>query len=137
MPEEILIEEMQCVYQKPGTLTDDYMHYCPGCGHAVAHKILMEVVEEMGLQDLPKEKQEEILVKMTEVLLKKIYLETFEKLGEIIGSSSNLILDSQSINASLNPSIVKDDNFISVFFLPISSMLFASDEFRQAIGRLR
>lgn len=40
------------------------------------------IVEELGLQDLPQEKQEEILVKMTEVLLKKIYLETFEKLSE-------------------------------------------------------
>jgi hypothetical protein len=40
------------------------------------------IVEELGLQNLPQEKQEEILVKMTEVLLKKIYLETFEKLGE-------------------------------------------------------
>lgn len=40
------------------------------------------IIEELGLQNLPKEKQEDILVKMTEVLLKKIYLETFEKLGE-------------------------------------------------------
>ena len=40
------------------------------------------IIEELGLQDAPKEKQEEILVKMTEVLLKKIYLETFEKLAE-------------------------------------------------------
>ncbi len=39
------------------------------------------IIEELGLQNLPQEKQEEILVKMTEVLLKKIYLETFEKLG--------------------------------------------------------
>jgi len=51
MPEEMLIEEMECVYKKPHTLTDDYMHYCPGCGHAVAHKILMEVVDEMGIQE--------------------------------------------------------------------------------------
>ncbi|MFA6978206.1 MAG: thiamine pyrophosphate-dependent enzyme [Ignavibacteriaceae bacterium] len=51
MPEEMLIEQMECVYQKPHTLTDDYMHYCPGCGHAVAHKILMEVVDEMGIQE--------------------------------------------------------------------------------------
>ncbi len=40
------------------------------------------IIEELGLQNLPQEKQEEILVKMTEVLLKKIYLETFEKLEE-------------------------------------------------------
>lgn len=38
------------VYKKPGTLLDTTLHYCPGCGHGVVHKILMEVVEEMGIQ---------------------------------------------------------------------------------------
>ena len=27
------------------------MHYCPGCGHGVVHKILMEVIAEMGIQE--------------------------------------------------------------------------------------
>jgi 2-oxoglutarate ferredoxin oxidoreductase subunit beta len=27
------------------------MHYCPGCGHGVVHKILMEVIDELGIQD--------------------------------------------------------------------------------------
>jgi len=39
------------VYERPGTLTDTELHYCPGCSHGVAHKILMEVIEEMGLQN--------------------------------------------------------------------------------------
>jgi len=26
-------------------------HYCPGCGHGVAHKLIAEAVEELGLQD--------------------------------------------------------------------------------------
>jgi len=51
MQQEILLDGMECVYQKPATLTDDYLHYCPGCGHAVAHKILMEVVQEMDIQE--------------------------------------------------------------------------------------
>lgn len=38
------------VYKKPETLLDVPMHYCPGCGHATVHKLLMEVVEEMGIQ---------------------------------------------------------------------------------------
>jgi 2-oxoglutarate ferredoxin oxidoreductase subunit beta len=38
------------VYKKPPTLTDTPMHYCPGCGHGVVHKIFMEVINEMGLQ---------------------------------------------------------------------------------------
>src|SRR5579864_4626337 len=26
-------------------------HYCPGCGHGVAHKLLAEAIEDLGLQD--------------------------------------------------------------------------------------
>lgn len=39
------------VYKKPSTLKDAIMHYCPGCGHGVVHKLMMEVVEEMGIQN--------------------------------------------------------------------------------------
>lgn len=38
------------VYEKPETLIDVPMHYCPGCGHGVAHRILAEVIQEMGIQ---------------------------------------------------------------------------------------
>ena len=41
----------ELVYRKPQTLTDTPMHYCPGCGHGVVHRVLMEVIEEMGIQD--------------------------------------------------------------------------------------
>jgi 2-oxoglutarate ferredoxin oxidoreductase subunit beta len=27
------------------------MHYCPGCGHGTTHRIIAEVIEEMGIQD--------------------------------------------------------------------------------------
>jgi 2-oxoglutarate/2-oxoacid ferredoxin oxidoreductase subunit beta len=42
---------MEVVYKKPQTITDTPMHYCPGCGHGVAHKVLMEVVDELGIQE--------------------------------------------------------------------------------------
>ncbi len=45
------ITDQELVYGKPSTLTDTPMHYCPGCGHGVVHKLLMEVVEEMNIQD--------------------------------------------------------------------------------------
>lgn len=42
----------ELVYEKPlSTLTETRMHYCPGCGHSTVHKILAEVIEEMGIQD--------------------------------------------------------------------------------------
>ena len=44
------IDGLECVWAKPATLTETPMHYCPGCGHGVVHKVLMEVVEEMGIQ---------------------------------------------------------------------------------------
>jgi 2-oxoglutarate ferredoxin oxidoreductase subunit beta len=45
------IDGMEVVYHKPQTLTDTPTSYCPGCGHGVVHKILMEVIEEMGIQE--------------------------------------------------------------------------------------
>ena len=51
MEQPNVIEGMEVVYRKPQTLTDTAMHYCPGCGHGVVHKILMEVIEEMGIQE--------------------------------------------------------------------------------------
>lgn len=51
MKEEFATNGMELVYQKPSTLTDTYLHYCPGCGHGVVHKLLMEVVEEMNIQE--------------------------------------------------------------------------------------
>jgi len=46
-----LTNGFELVYKKPQTLTDTPLHYCPGCGHGVVHRVLMEVIEEMGIQD--------------------------------------------------------------------------------------
>ncbi len=35
---------------KSKVLTDATMHYCPGCSHGVAHKLVAEVIEEMDIQ---------------------------------------------------------------------------------------
>lgn len=39
------------VYCKPSLLNDNNMHYCPGCSHGVVHKIIAEIIEEMGLEN--------------------------------------------------------------------------------------
>jgi 2-oxoglutarate ferredoxin oxidoreductase subunit beta len=39
------------VYTKTKLLTDKALSYCPGCGHGTAHRIVMEVIEELGAQD--------------------------------------------------------------------------------------
>ena len=40
---------MAVIYQKSAYLNDVKRHYCPGCSHGIAHKIVGEVLEEMGL----------------------------------------------------------------------------------------
>ena len=47
----VQMDGLECVWIRPNTLTQTRMHYCPGCGHGVVHKILMEVIQEMKIQD--------------------------------------------------------------------------------------
>jgi len=44
-------EAYELVYHRPATMVDVPMHYCPGCAHSLVHKLIMEVVEEMGIQE--------------------------------------------------------------------------------------
>ena len=39
------------VYKKPELMNDNAMHYCPGCSHGVVHKLIAEVIQEMGMED--------------------------------------------------------------------------------------
>jgi hypothetical protein len=39
------------------------------------------IIEELGLSDLSREKQEKLVIKMTEAVLKRVFLETIEKLS--------------------------------------------------------
>ncbi len=39
------------VFERPKSLIDTEMHYCPGCGHGVAHRLITEVIDEMGIQE--------------------------------------------------------------------------------------
>lgn len=51
MTREDIIKPENLVYRRTPVLTDNVMHYCPGCGHGVIHRIIAEVVEEMGIQE--------------------------------------------------------------------------------------
>ncbi len=39
------------VYRRPSSLTDTPTHYCPGCGHGLIHKLIAEVIDELGLRE--------------------------------------------------------------------------------------
>ena len=49
-PQDIIRPENK-VYARPALLNENNMHYCPGCSHGVVHKLIAEVLEEMGLAD--------------------------------------------------------------------------------------
>ncbi len=42
---------MKPVYLRPKSLTDMVTHYCPGCTHGIAHRLVAEVIDELGIQD--------------------------------------------------------------------------------------
>ena len=46
-----IISPENLVYEKPRLMNDNPMHYCPGCSHGVIHKLVAEVIDEMGLED--------------------------------------------------------------------------------------
>lgn len=46
-----IIQEKNVVYKRTSLLTDKLLSYCPGCGHGTANRLIMEVVDEMGIQD--------------------------------------------------------------------------------------
>ncbi|MDU2158990.1 thiamine pyrophosphate-dependent enzyme, partial [Clostridium sp.] len=42
---------MGIVYQPTKVLLDVPTHYCPGCTHGIIHKLVGEVIEELGILD--------------------------------------------------------------------------------------
>src|SRR5574344_2119080 len=46
-----IIKPENCVYHKPKLMNDNHMHYCPGCSHGVVHKLVAEILDELGLED--------------------------------------------------------------------------------------
>ncbi|MDR3339728.1 MAG: 2-oxoglutarate oxidoreductase [Candidatus Symbiothrix sp.] len=46
-----IIKPENLVYEKPRLMNDNPMHYCPGCSHGVVHKLIVEVIEEMGMEE--------------------------------------------------------------------------------------
>ena len=39
------------VYERPQSLTDAHTHYCPGCTHGVAHRLVAEVLDELDIRE--------------------------------------------------------------------------------------
>ncbi len=39
------------VFEKPHALTDTPFHYCPGCTHGIIHRLVAEVIDELGVEN--------------------------------------------------------------------------------------
>ena len=50
MAEVVEIKQENLVYAKPKLITENVMHYCPGCSHGTIHKLVAEVIDEMGME---------------------------------------------------------------------------------------
>ena len=41
---------MAVVFQKPKSLTDAVLYYCPGCTHGIVHRLVAEAIDELGIE---------------------------------------------------------------------------------------
>jgi len=42
---------MKTVFKRTPTLKDCPTHYCPGCGHGIAHRLIAEIIDELDIRD--------------------------------------------------------------------------------------
>ncbi len=45
----VIDKTVKMVYERPAALSDTATHYCPGCTHGVAHRLVAEVLDELGV----------------------------------------------------------------------------------------
>ena len=43
--------EVTTVYKRPASLSLTPTHYCPGCTHGIAHRLIAEVLDEMNIRE--------------------------------------------------------------------------------------
>jgi len=41
---------VETVFKRTPTLKDSITHYCPGCGHGIAHRLIAEIIDELGIR---------------------------------------------------------------------------------------
>ena len=43
--------DMELIYKRPESLTEAHTHYCPGCTHGTIHRLVAEVLDELGVRE--------------------------------------------------------------------------------------
>lgn len=64
-------------------------------------QIQKTLIDDLGLTDLPADKKDQLLMKMTEVVLKRIFLETMEKLTDRDQDEYSKMIDAEAEPAQL------------------------------------
>jgi 2-oxoglutarate ferredoxin oxidoreductase subunit beta len=49
--EKVDLSEATVVYRRPEALEDMVTHYCPGCTHGLVHRLIAEVIDELGIRE--------------------------------------------------------------------------------------
>jgi 2-oxoglutarate ferredoxin oxidoreductase subunit beta len=45
------MDDVKTIFSRPESLTEVVTHYCPGCTHGVIHRLVAEVLDELGLRE--------------------------------------------------------------------------------------
>lgn len=45
------LTQEKLVFARPDSLRDVVTHYCPGCGHGIIHRLVAEVIDELGIRE--------------------------------------------------------------------------------------
>jgi 2-oxoglutarate/2-oxoacid ferredoxin oxidoreductase subunit beta len=48
---ETTMEKMEKTFHRPEALFAKQSHYCPGCGHGITHRLIAEVIDELGIRE--------------------------------------------------------------------------------------
>jgi 2-oxoglutarate ferredoxin oxidoreductase subunit beta len=43
--------DAEVVFERPASMTDEQLHYCPGCTHGIAHRLVAEALDELELKE--------------------------------------------------------------------------------------
>ena len=44
-------ESTHAIFTRPQSFQDVVSHYCPGCAHGIIHRLVAEVLDELGLRE--------------------------------------------------------------------------------------
>jgi 2-oxoglutarate ferredoxin oxidoreductase subunit beta len=45
------VNNVKKIFTRPRSLKDAPFHYCPGCGHSIIHRLVAEVIDELGIRE--------------------------------------------------------------------------------------